>query len=57
VEKIRWIVAHGNGARRQLEVYRQTNDFRILMDFVASETEIGLDTDAPMENLNARASH
>jgi carboxylate-amine ligase len=57
VEKIRWIVAHGNGARRQLEVYRQTGDFRTLMDFVASETEIGLDTDAPMENVNARSAH
>jgi len=56
VEKIRWIVAHGNGARRQLEVYRQTGDFRALMDFVCKETEIGL-ADAPMENLNARASH
>ncbi len=56
VEKIRWIVAHGNGARRQLEVYRHTGDFRALMDFVASETEIGLDADAPRENLDARSA-
>ncbi|HWN81565.1 MAG TPA: carboxylate-amine ligase, partial [Candidatus Udaeobacter sp.] len=58
VEKIRWIVANGNGAHRQLEVYQKTGgDFRALMDFVCSETEIGLDTDAPMENLNARVTH
>jgi carboxylate-amine ligase len=56
VEKIRWIVAHGNGARRQLEVYRHTGDFRALMDFVANETEIGLDADAPRENLDARSA-
>jgi carboxylate-amine ligase len=56
VEKIRWIVAHGNGARRQLEVYRHTGDFRALMDFVAHETEIGLDADAPRENLDARSA-
>ena len=57
VEKIRWIVAHGNGAHRQLEVWHRTKDFRALMDFVCSETEIGLDTDAPMETLNARVTH
>lgn len=42
VERVRWILAHGNGAKRQLAVYRSTNDFRAVMEFVADETEQGL---------------
>jgi glutamate---cysteine ligase / carboxylate-amine ligase len=56
VESIRWILAHGNGARRQLEVYRHTGDFRAVMDFVAQETELGLDLEPERERVNVRSA-
>ncbi len=42
VNRVRWILAQGHGARRQLAVYRRTGDFRAVMEFVAGETEVGL---------------
>jgi carboxylate-amine ligase len=36
------ILEEGTGAERQLRVFRQTGDFRAVMDYVVSETESGL---------------
>ena len=42
IEKVRWILANGTGADRQLAVYRRHGDFKEVMDFVAEETAQGL---------------
>ena len=39
---LREIVAGGTGADRQLAVWRQTGDFKKVMDYIVSETEHGL---------------
>jgi carboxylate-amine ligase len=48
LENVRWILRNGTGADRQLAVYRETGDLKTVMDFVARETEHGLDLDAPV---------
>jgi glutamate---cysteine ligase / carboxylate-amine ligase len=42
VEKIRWILRNGTGADRQLRVWRETRDLKKVVDFVVSETAVGL---------------
>lgn len=43
VETIRWILANGTGADRQLEVYQRSGqDFKAVMDFMIAETRHGL---------------
>ncbi|MBS4028485.1 MAG: carboxylate-amine ligase [Ignavibacteriales bacterium] len=37
------IAEMGTGADRQLEVYRQTNDVRKVVDYIVQETHVGLD--------------
>jgi len=44
VESIRWILANGTGADRQLAVYRESGeDLRKVVDFICEETRHGLD--------------
>ncbi len=43
VEYILNIMNNGTGADRQLEVYKQTNDLKAVVDFIINETYIGLD--------------
>jgi carboxylate-amine ligase len=55
VELVRWILANGHGARRQLEVHRRTGDFRAVMEYVSRETEEGLGLqEREKERLHAR---
>lgn len=42
VGRVRWILANGTGADRQLAAYRERGSFQGLMDFIAEETEWGL---------------
>jgi carboxylate-amine ligase len=44
VESLRWILANGTGADRQLAVYRESGeDLRKVVDFICEETRHGLD--------------
>jgi len=45
LEKVRWILRNGTGADRQLAVFRETGDLKAVMDYVARETEHGIDAD------------
>jgi glutamate---cysteine ligase / carboxylate-amine ligase len=40
------ILETGTGADRQLRVYRQTSDFKAVVDYIMDETEIGLEQSA-----------
>jgi carboxylate-amine ligase len=42
IEYARHILQHGTSADRQVETYRQTGDFRAVVDHVVSETQEGL---------------
>ncbi|HKE00695.1 MAG TPA: carboxylate-amine ligase [Planctomycetota bacterium] len=42
VNRVRWILENGTGADRQLRVWRETRDLKKVVDFVASETAVGL---------------
>lgn len=42
METIRWILQNGTGADRQLQVWRETRDFKKVVDFVVQETTVGL---------------
>ena len=42
LKKIEWILDNGTGADRQLEVYKNTNDIRAVVDYIISETHHGL---------------
>ncbi len=44
IEHVRWIMEHGTGADRQLEVFeRSGNDLRQVVQFMVDETRTGLD--------------
>ncbi|HEU5249646.1 MAG TPA: carboxylate-amine ligase [Thermoanaerobaculia bacterium] len=48
IEGIRWILANGTGADRQLAVYRESGeDLRRVVDFICEETRHGLDVVRP----------
>ena len=48
IEGIRWILANGSGADRQLAVYRESGeDLRRVVDFICEETRHGLDVVRP----------
>ena len=40
VEHVRAMIAHGNGAQRQLETFRRTGDLRAVMERIAHETQV-----------------
>jgi carboxylate-amine ligase len=42
------ILEDGTGADRQLRVYRDTGDFRKVVDYMVSETELGLFNGQPL---------
>ncbi|HZU42248.1 MAG TPA: carboxylate-amine ligase [Terriglobales bacterium] len=42
LEYIHTILEHGTGADRQLNVYKQTGDFKKVVDYMAEETEVGV---------------
>jgi carboxylate-amine ligase len=42
IETIRWIMEHGTGADRQLQVFERTNDLRSVVEFMVEETRAGL---------------
>lgn len=43
IDTIRWILANGTGADRQLRVYRESgHDFKAVMDYMLTETRHGL---------------
>ena len=42
LDYIRTILEHGSGADRQLRVFRETNDLRTVLDYMAAETREGL---------------
>jgi carboxylate-amine ligase len=44
---IRKILDEGNGADRQLRVYKETGDLKKVVDYVMEETEAGLEEDVP----------
>jgi carboxylate-amine ligase len=47
VEDLRWILAHGTGADRQLRVYRESGgDLRRVVDYITAETAHGLPVEA-----------
>ena len=43
------ILAMGTGAQRQLKVYEQTNDLKAVVDYIISETKVGLDQSARIQ--------
>ncbi len=43
LKHIEWILEHGSGADRQLEVYKQSNDLKTVVDYIVHETHRGLD--------------
>ncbi len=50
VEYVREIMKMGTGADRQLQVFRDTNDMKAVVDYIIEETELGLEesvTNAP----------
>ncbi len=44
INYIHEILRHGTGADRQVEVYNQTNDTKAVVDYIVSETHLGLGT-------------
>jgi carboxylate-amine ligase len=48
LETIRWILANGSGADRQLRVYHQSGDLKKVVDYICDETSYGLDLDTPI---------
>ena len=50
------ILAMGTGAQRQLKVYEQTNDLKAVVDYIISETKVGLDqsTHIPVPAMSER---
>ena len=44
---IRKIVEHGNGADRQLRVFKETGDLTKVVDYIIQETESSVDDSAP----------
>lgn len=42
IDGIRWIMAHGTGADRQLAAFHRSNDLREVVRFMAQETKAGL---------------
>ena len=43
VEYVREIMKNGTGADRQLQVFRETNDMKAVVDYIIEETELGLE--------------
>ena len=50
---IRKILDEGNGADRQLRVYKETGDLKKVVDYVIEETEAGLEEDVPVAEEKA----
>ena len=53
LEYIHTILEHGTGADRQLNVYKQTGDFKKVVDYMAEETEVGV-VDTVSASLKAK---
>ena len=43
VEYVRQIMKMGTGADRQLQIFRETNDMKAVVDYIIEETELGLE--------------
>jgi glutamate---cysteine ligase / carboxylate-amine ligase len=54
LETIRWILANGSGADRQLRVYHQSGDLKKVVDYICDETSHGLDLDTSVGAVASR---
>ena len=55
VEYIRKIMKEGTGADRQLQVYKETNDMKAVMDYIIEETQAGVGEGEEEELPEAKA--
>ena len=54
VEGLKWILANGTGADRQLRVYHESGDLKRVVDYICDETSHGLDLNAPADAAAAQ---
>jgi len=50
VNYIKHILAHGNGAERQLRVFQETKDLKSVVDYIVAETKVGVSESVPAKS-------
>lgn len=50
VNYVKQILAHGNGAERQLRVFQETKDLKSVVDYIVAETKIGVSESVPAKS-------